>query len=92
MIERKTWSNLLKWSGWLLAMGHHISFAPHTYIRMFMTTTQTASSERETQLKNKVSNGAKLFFGGDVRIMPDLVERLAKQEGTDPQWFSLSAY
>jgi protein-tyrosine phosphatase len=57
----------------------HIFCTPHVYPDVYNTNTDSIKQARD-ELKNKVSNGVKLFFGGDVRIMPDLVERLAKQE------------
>ena len=57
----------------------HIFCTPHVYPDVYDNNADSIKRARD-QLKNKVSNGVKLFFGGDVRIMPDLVERLARQE------------
>ena len=57
----------------------HIFCTPHVYPDVYDNNADSIKRARD-ELKNKVSNGVKLFFGGDVRIMPDLVERLAKQE------------
>jgi protein-tyrosine phosphatase len=57
----------------------HIFCTPHVYPEVYDTNTDSIKRARD-ELKNRVSNGVKLFFGGDVRIMPDLVERLARQE------------
>jgi protein-tyrosine phosphatase len=57
----------------------HIFCTPHVYPDVYDTNTDSIKRARD-DLKNKVSNGVKLFFGGDVRIMPDMMERLARQE------------
>ncbi len=57
----------------------HIFCTPHVYPEVYDTNTDTIKRARN-ELKDKVSNGVKLFYGGDVRIMPDLVDRLANQE------------
>ena len=57
----------------------HIFCTPHVYPDVYDNNADSIKRARD-QLKNKVSNGVKLFFGGDVRIMPDMMERLARQE------------
>lgn len=57
----------------------HIFCTPHVYPEVYDTNQDGVKRARD-ELKDKVSNGLKLFFGGDVRIVPDLVERLERQE------------
>jgi protein-tyrosine phosphatase len=57
----------------------HIFCTPHVYPDVYDTTTDSIKLVRD-ELKSKVPNGTKLFFGGDLRITPDLAERLTKQE------------
>jgi protein-tyrosine phosphatase len=57
----------------------HIFCTPHVYPDVYDTNADSIKRALG-ELKNKVSNGVKFFFGGDVRITPDLVERLANQE------------
>lgn len=52
---------------------------PHVYPGVYDTDTESIKLARD-ELKSMVPNGMKLFFGGDVRITPDLPERLANQE------------
>jgi protein-tyrosine phosphatase len=57
----------------------HIFCTPHVYPEVYDTDADSIKRARD-ELRSKVSNGMKLFFGGDVRITPDLPERLANQE------------
>lgn len=52
---------------------------PHVYPDVYDTTTESIKQARD-ELQSMVPNGTKLFVGGDARIVPDLVERLEKQE------------
>jgi protein-tyrosine phosphatase len=57
----------------------HMFCTPHVYPDVYDNNADSIKRARD-ELKNKAPNGVKLFFGGDVRITPDLVERLARQE------------
>ena len=57
----------------------HIFCTPHVYPEVYDTNQDSVKQARD-ELKNRVSNGVKLFFGGDVRIVPDLLERVMRQE------------
>ena len=56
----------------------HIFCTPHVYPGVYDTDTQTIARARD-ELKKSGSNGVKLLLGGDVRITPDLPERVSKQ-------------
>ena len=57
----------------------HIFCTPHVYPDVYDTNTESIKRARDA-LESMTANGVKLFFGGDVRIVPDLMERLEKQE------------
>ena len=57
----------------------HIFCTPHVYPEVY-DTNQDSIKRAVGELVNKLPDRVKLFFGGDVRIVPDLVERLEKQE------------
>ena len=57
----------------------HIFCTPHVYPEVY-DTNQDSIKRAVGELTSELSNRVKLFFGGDVRIVPDLIERLEKQE------------
>ena len=57
----------------------HIFCTPHVYPGVYDTNTDSIKRALG-ELKSMMPNGTKLLFGGDVRITPDLTERLAKRE------------
>jgi protein-tyrosine phosphatase len=57
----------------------HIFCTPHVHPGVYETNADSIKRARD-ELRVTVSNGIKLFFGGDVRITPDLPERLANRE------------
>jgi protein-tyrosine phosphatase len=57
----------------------HIFCTPHVYPGVYDTNAAGIKQARD-ELKSAMPNEIKLFFGGDVRITPDLEERLANRE------------
>ncbi len=57
----------------------HIFCTPHVYPGVYDTKADSIKQARD-ELQSMAPNGTKLFVGGDVRITPDLMERLARQE------------